>query len=133
MFNKINTFISTSERDNFPFDLSKLTKDQQNYCIKILTYLYTVKDPRICYKTRELKLPSIEERQKILKDFHSNDNGHLGINKMTRQISQVYTWPLMGRDILNFVNRCKKCQLAKRAQFNNKADGVFIAPPSQFN
>ena len=39
----------------------------------------------------------------------------------------------MNRDIRDFIKKCKECQLAKRAQYNNKAEGVFIAPPSNFN
>ena len=39
----------------------------------------------------------------------------------------------MNRDVHDFIKKCKECQLARRAQYNNKAVGVFIAPPSNFN
>ena len=86
-------------------------------------------------KTIEIIIKSVtevedkNERAKIIRDYHGPENGHLGISKTYERISQKFYWEKMKKYIEDYTKSCKDCQLTKRAQYNNQADGVLIHPP----
>ena len=55
-----------------------------------------------------------ETKATILYEYHDSPvGGHRGMNKTFREISKVYEWPNMKREIEKYVRRCKSCQTNK--------------------
>lgn len=55
------------------------------------------------------------ERIKIIKMFHESKlHGHMGITKTFKLISEVYSWPKMLIEIINYIKTCEICQLNKK-------------------
>ena len=55
-----------------------------------------------------------ETKATVLYEYHDSPvGGHRGMNKTFREISKVYEWPNMKREIEKYVRRCKSCQTNK--------------------
>jgi hypothetical protein len=53
-------------------------------------------------------------RKNIIRTMHDPPiRGHVGYHKTLKAVSQVYYWPKMGEDILEFVRSCDSCQRNK--------------------
>ena len=43
----------------------------------------------------------------------TKSNGHIGINKTIRAVCSRFYWPDMSREVRNFIDTCRKCQMKK--------------------
>ena len=43
----------------------------------------------------------------------TNSSGHIGINKTIRAVCSRFYWPDISREVRNFINTCRKCQMKK--------------------
>ena len=63
-----------------------------------------------------------ETKATILYAYHDSPvRGHRGMNKTFREISKVYEWPNMKREIEKYVRRCKSCQMNKSLEPRSRA------------
>ncbi|KAG7302874.1 hypothetical protein JYU34_012858 [Plutella xylostella] len=82
------------------------------------------------YKTTSLKFLITKEVTRItdkdeiitiLNDFHIlPTSGHAGINRMINNIKKYYFWPGITNDVINFVKKCKSCQIQKHTNRHTK-------------
>jgi len=50
----------------------------------------------------------------LIREMHSRGLGeHFGIYKATTLVRKRYFWPIINKDVKNFVKCCKICQLGK--------------------
>jgi len=52
-------------------------------------------------------------RDDLTKAYHDN-NSHIGFEKLCESIRSKYYWPLMCRDLVEYVNSRPECQQTKR-------------------
>ena len=64
-------------------------------------------------------------RSKLMSEFHEN-YGHPGKNKTIKLITTYYWWPDIHKDIRQYVESCKTCQLAKYS--HQPTPGVYKTP-----
>lgn len=58
-----------------------------------------------------------EYRESVLRECHDRPTaGHLGVYKTIHRVSSLYYWPRMRTDIINYVRKCKVCQVQKVEQ-----------------
>lgn len=64
------------------------------------------------FKNKE-KITNNEEKMKILNKYHDNKitGGHSGISRTYDKIRQFYHWPLLKKDVRNYIKNCKTCQI----------------------
>ena len=43
----------------------------------------------------------------------TKSSGHIGINKTIRAVCSRFYWPDMSREVRNFIDTCRKCQMKK--------------------
>lgn len=79
---------------------------------------------RLCHN--KITTPDISLIPTILKENHNGTaSGHNGIVKMYLRIKSKHTWPNMKKDIIDFVNNCKSCQLNKTVRKKNKSPMII--------
>lgn len=72
--------------------------------------------PRLIITKNVKKIMDPDEKRIVLNDFHLlPTSGHAGINRMFNNIRQYYYWPGMSSDVVEFVKRCKQCQIYKHS------------------
>ena len=64
-------------------------------------------------KEREWVADEETKATKLYEYHDSTAGGHRGMNKTFREISKVYEWPNMKREMEKYVRRCKSCQMNK--------------------
>lgn len=78
----------------------------------MLSFLYPNVTFVICKNI--VTMPSIEEREKIIFDYHNDpSNYHKGIRETADKIRQLYKWKNMYKEITEFIIACPTCQLSK--------------------
>lgn len=81
---------------------------------------YLLKNNRLC-------VPQCSLREAIIKETHGGGlGGHFGRDKTFALINSNFYWPNMVRDVSRFVERCRKCHIAK-AQSQNT--GLYTPLP----
>jgi transposase InsO family protein len=63
------------------------------------------------------KVPTVEERIRLLESFHNM--GHGGVNKTLSMLQARYYWPAMTYDCRRYIRACVSCQ-EERAKFANR-------------
>jgi len=67
-------------------------------------------------------VPDKSKRRAILQEFHDSPvGGHRGMNKTYHAIRAHYTWPNMRREIEEYIEQCKSCQVNKILTPRHKA------------
>ncbi|XP_017648051.1 uncharacterized protein LOC108488272 [Gossypium arboreum] len=71
-------------------------------------------DGVLCFRER-MCIPKDEDlRQAILREAHSNLYAmHLGGNKMYQNLHELYWWPGIKCEVMEFVSKCLVCQKVK--------------------
>ena len=71
--------------------------------------------------TNEIKVPSINDRCKIIEECHSSTTGgHLGIAKTYHRIRDRFYWEGIKLDVQEFVRSCESCQKTKLTRRKGK-------------
>ena len=71
--------------------------------------------------TKEIKVPSINDRYKIIEECHSSTTGgHLGIAKTYHSIRDRFYWEGIKLDVQEFVRSCGSCQKTKLTRRKGK-------------
>lgn len=65
----------------------------------------------------------------LLHDLH--DTSHPGVGNVLREAQQWYYWPLMWRDITNWIKACLHCPAAKVTR-QNTVPPVILTPTEKF-
>ncbi|XP_040940071.1 uncharacterized protein [Gossypium hirsutum] len=69
----------------------------------------------LCFRGRVCVPKDIELRQSILQESHSIPYAmHPNGNKIYRDLCEVYWWPGLKRDVIDFVEKCLTCQQMMR-------------------
>ncbi|KAK3105624.1 hypothetical protein FSP39_002098 [Pinctada imbricata] len=98
----------------------KIIAESKHYGIVdgILVHFYQRRCKRQPTEFRYIKQVAMPKvlRQEALKQYHDSiaGGGHLGIEKVSTAMVQMYHWPHMHQDIVNYVRSCIRCQQAKR-------------------
>lgn len=72
--------------------------------------------PRINILKGIRRIISNDDKKVVMNDYHIlPTSGHAGIRRMINNIKKSYFWPGLERDVTNFVNKCKKCQMQKHS------------------
>jgi hypothetical protein len=76
-----------------------------------------------------LCIPRSSIRLNLIKELHSGGlGGHFGIDKTTSLVKERYFWPSFNKDVQNFVEGCRICQLAKGKSQNTGLYTPFPVP-----
>jgi len=71
-----------------------------------------------------------DTKSKILQENHNSIlGGHCGMNKMYEAIKRHYQWPIMTREIEEYVKACAKCQLNKTLRPRKEPSWKLRPPP----
>jgi hypothetical protein len=73
------------------------------------------------FKNQQLCIPRSSIWLNLIKELHSGGlGGHFGIDKTTTLVKERYFWPNFNKDVRNFVEGCRICQLAKGKSQNTR-------------
>ena len=93
-------------------------------------------DVKLIYNTEtgydRLCIPE-PKRKEILLRAHNTDLAHRGLKATKRYIMQRYYWPNMSSDIIQWVNSCVPCALAKSGRKTSAPLGKFEANLDRFH
>ena len=101
-------------------------QDVKGYLQRV--FLGTELSVMIC--TNQIEIPDVDKRRDIIIENHvSAIGGHKGITKTYYRIKQRYYWPQMKREIENFVNNCRDCQLKKLVRVKVRQEMILTDTP----
>ncbi|KAL6419359.1 hypothetical protein ACFW04_011440 [Cataglyphis niger] len=81
-----------------------------------------------------VRTPPFEQREALITENHSSAHGgHKGITKTYNRLRPHYYWKNMKKDIQNFIQRCRQCQLKKLTRIKTKQPMVITDTPDLFN
>jgi len=110
---QLNSFSirKTENFDEIPWTyiLNQLTKHLQKVPINIT----------ICKDL--IQTPTEDERLPLISESHSSAvDGHKGVTKTYNHLRHHFYWNTMKKDIQNFVQKCRQCQLKKLTRIKTK-------------
>ncbi|KAL6424939.1 hypothetical protein ACFW04_010072 [Cataglyphis niger] len=77
-----------------------------------------------------VRTPPFEQREALITENHSSAHGgHKGITKTYNRLRPHYYWKNMKKDIQNFIQRCRQCQLKKLTRIKTKQPMVITDTP----
>ncbi|KAL6427141.1 hypothetical protein ACFW04_008643 [Cataglyphis niger] len=77
-----------------------------------------------------VRTPPFEQREALINENHSSAHGgHKGITKTYNRLRPHYYWKNMKKDIQNFIQRCRQCQLKKLTRIKTKQPMVITDTP----
>ena len=95
-------------------DLDMMTQIQVFKFIESLNALFSGKCIKATFYKDNLKLPPVEERFKLIKQYHCNTIGaHYGMAKTYHRIANEFYWKHMRQEINHFIKCCQICQKTK--------------------
>ena len=95
-------------------DLDMMTQLQVYKFIESLNTVLEGKKIKAIFYNDNQKLPPVEERYKIMKQFHTNTVGaHYGMTKTYHNIVREFYWKNMRPEINHFIRCCPVCQKTK--------------------
>jgi hypothetical protein len=115
--------ISLSETDRFD-DLP-----WRHIITRIHEYL---RDIRVCITVCENKIqsPDPREREAIITENHASAlGGHKGVTKTYNRMRVNYYWNTMKKDIQEFIQKCRKCQIKKLTRVKTKQPMIITDTP----
>ena len=85
---------------------------------------------KIIVCSNHVTIPPSSKRNDIIRENHESlIGGHKGISKTFNRIRQKYHWPHLKRDVENFVNSCRNCQLKKLIRIKPKEPMILTDTP----
>lgn len=97
---------------------------------RMLTRMFSETNIKIIICTNFIQIPNVTKREGIIAENHSSAiGGHKGITKTYYRVKQRYHWPHMKREIENFVNNCRDCQLKKLVRVKPRQPMVLTDTP----
>lgn len=85
---------------------------------------------RIC--TGQIQFPSVEERPKIIREYHESVvGGHKGVTKTYKRIRDDFFWDGMKQEITDFVTSCKDCQINKLVRVKTRLPMKITDTPTE--
>ena len=86
---------------------------------------------KITICTNKISTPPIDDRLRILKEYHdSATGGHKGITKTYWRIKNRYQWPNMKSYIQIHIQNCRNCQLKKLVRLKTRQPMVVMDTPA---
>lgn len=58
-------------------------------------------------------ITDLDQQKEIIERYHTTKTSHRGITENIKNIKQIYYWPSLERDVINYVNTCEICQKTK--------------------
>lgn len=78
----------------------------------------------------DTNIPPADKRQDIIDENHSSAvGGHKGVTKTYLRIKPKYSWPNMKKDVQNFIQKCRNCQLKKLVRVKTRQPMVLTDTP----
>ncbi len=78
-------------------------------------------------------IPDPGDQKKLLDTVHSHPgkgySGHLGVNRMMKNLSERYYWPHMGEDVREFCRICDHCQHVNQVSLQVKMGTLVNSNP----
>lgn len=91
------------------------------FCDKEITFI-------ICKSL--VRIPKESEREALILENHASAvEGHKGVNKIYHRLRHNYFWSNMKKDIQDFINNCRNCQLKKLIRVKTKQPMVLTDTP----
>ena len=85
---------------------------------------------RIC--TGQIEFPPVEERLKIIREYHNSAiGGHKGVAKTYKRIRNDFFWDGMKQEISDFVISCKDCQMNKLVRVKTRLPMKITDTPTE--
>ncbi|XP_068975109.1 uncharacterized protein [Bombus flavifrons] len=135
LLNSLRSLLDVVNEKQFTsFSISKgnLEEIPWRYTIRKLKEIFMEKTLTITICTGEVITPPVEARNNIIREKHeSSVAGHKGITKTYQRIRQYYYWENMKKEIQNYVNTCKECQLKKLTRIKAKQPMVLTDTPGK--
>jgi len=119
---QLNSF-SIRKTDNFDeipwtYVLNQITKHLQHIPINIT----------ICKNL--IQTPTEDERLLLISENHSSAiGGHKGVTKTYNRLRPHFYWNTMKKDIQNFIQKCRQCQLKKLTRVKTKQPMIITDTP----
>lgn len=107
----ILNFIKTNFDSKQIYALHFKTKNLDNIFIKTIQKYFKLKLIKTNLFLQDLI--DLEEQKYKIKYHHEGKTCHKGIVEIKNSLSRHYYWPNIIKDITNYVNTCKTCQVAK--------------------
>lgn len=93
---------------------------------QVIFYIFRNLDIKIRICNNKIITPSESQIPTILKENHNSaSSGHNGIVRMYKRIKSKYMWPNMKKQITDYVNNCKSCQVNKTVRRKNKSPMII--------
>lgn len=87
--------------------------------------------PRILVIKDLIRISNKDEKTVILNDFHLlPTSGHAGVNRMLNNIKKYYFWPGISNDVIEYVQKCKECQIKKHSNKQTKQPMSVTTTPN---
>ncbi|KAI5962333.1 SPT10 [Candida pseudojiufengensis] len=104
---------SSSRFDNIKYYLTtgkypKSADREERTKIRAGSKTYSLVDGKLMLKGKEV-IGDPDQQMKICRDFHLK-NGHLGMNKTTKQIAVYYHWPRVKDTVALMIQDCEVCK-----------------------
>ena len=95
-------------------DLAVLTLTDWSFLIEQCNQTFKGIAITIVFFKNNLPVPKIEDRYRIIKEYHKSAiGGHKGITKTYDRLTHEYYWRNMQSDVRQFVRACSDCQTDK--------------------
>ena len=90
----------------------------------------TMTDPNSRDKVNQLLLPS-SMRKEVIEELHDR-MGHEGIDRVYTLVRAMFYWPNIRPDILNWITKCERCNLAKMPILKYGRLCIALSPGSRW-
>ena len=85
---------------------------------------------RVC--TGKIQFPSLEDRPKIIREYHESAvGGYKGVSKTYNRIRNDFFWSGMKDDIAAFIKACKNCQIYKLVRVKTRLPMQMTDRPAE--
>lgn len=127
----MNQFITHQHKDKHLLEIiERLSLPNTSTCS--LNQNFVLKDGLLKRVQGSKKLPVVPEtlRHEVITHYHSSPTcPHFGIRKTVGKIQEKFWWKNMRRDVMDFIKRCRQCQLSKPVY--EKPQGFMLSTSSQ--
>jgi len=77
-----------------------------------------------------IQTPTEDERLSLISEIHSSAiGGHKGVTKTYNRLRPHFYWNTMKKDIQNFIQKCRQCQLKKLTRIKTKQPMIITDTP----
>jgi len=108
----------------------KLDEIPWTYILKLLTKYLQETPINITICKNLIQTPTEEERLPLISESHSSAiGGHKGVTKTYNRLRPHFYWGTMKKDIQNFIQKCRQCQLKKLTRIKTKQPMIITDTP----